>query len=103
MSRKGKLLNHKKVKNLLTYYQNDIIVIGYYNFYSQNSVERNLLDDFNSKLKEYSEKNHLIFVDNSNLESNLNDYLDNPNVFYPNYRGYEQIFNNICKSSSIGC
>ncbi len=108
-SKKEKILEEimnyfdKMIEEVKKYYQNDIIVIGYYNFYSQNSVERTLLDDLNRNLKEYSEKNHLIFVDNSNLESNLKDYLDNPNVFYPNYRGYGKIFNNICESTKIGC
>lgn len=93
----------RMIEEVRKYYQNDIIIIGYYNFYSQNSVERTLLDNLNKKLKEYSKKNHLIFVDNSNLNSNLDDYLDNPNTFYPNHLGYEKIFNNICSSSNIGC
>lgn len=91
------------IEEIRKYYQNDIIVIGYYNFYPQNSVERILLNDLNSGLKEYSEKNNLTFVDNSNLNSNLDDYLDNPNIFYPNYRGYEKIFTNICRDADIGC
>lgn len=108
-SKKEKILEEimdyfdKMIEEVKKYYQNDIIVIGYYNFYSQNSVERTLLDNLNKNLKEYSEKNHLIFVDNSNLNLQLKDYLDNPNVFYPNYRGYEKMFNNICRSTHIGC
>lgn len=93
----------RAIEEIRKYYQNNIIIIGYYNFYPQNSVERNLLDNLNSGLKEYSEKNHLVFVDNSNLNTSLDEYLDNPNIFYPNYRGYEKIFNNICRDSNIGC
>lgn len=77
------------------YYKKDIYLIGYYNFYPQNSVERKLLDKLNYKYKKYSKKNNIIYVDNSNMNNKLNLYIDNPNSYYPNVEGYKKIFNNI--------
>lgn len=77
------------------YYKKDIYLIGYYNFYPQNSVERKLLDKLNYKYKGYSKKNNIIYVDNSNMNNKLNLYIDNPNSYYPNVEGYKKIFNNI--------
>ncbi len=77
------------------YYKNDIYLVGYYNFYPHNSVERKILDKLNSEYKEYCTKNNIYFVDNENLNSNLDQYLDNPNSIYPNVRGYKKIYSNI--------
>lgn len=83
------------LQELQKYYQKNIYLIGYYNFYPQNSVERKMLESLNSKLKEYSMKNNLIFVDNSNMDKSLFLYLDNPNSIYPNIDGYKKISYNI--------
>lgn len=83
------------LQEIMKYYQKNIYLIGYYNFYPQNSVERKMLESLNSKLKEYSMKNNLIFVDNSNMDNSLSLYLDNPNSIYPNIDGYKKISDNI--------
>lgn len=77
------------------YYKYDIYLLGYYNFYPQNSVEKELLDKLNYEYKKYSKKNDIIFVDNINMNDKLGSYLDNPNSFYPNVSGYNAIYNNI--------
>ena len=83
------------LQEITKYYQKNIYLIGYYNFYPQNSVERKMLESLNSKLEEYCMKNNLIFVDNSNMDNSLSLYLDNPNSIYPNIDGYKKISDNI--------
>ncbi len=89
------------IKEIKKYYKNDIYVIGYYNFYPQNSVERNLFNKLNIAYKEYCEKNELIYVDNNNINKSLSNYLENPESFYPNVNGYEAIYKNILKKLEI--
>ena len=83
------------IQEIRKYYKDNIYLVGYYNFYPQNSVERKLLDELNNRYKEYSNKNNIIFVDNNNMEDLLFTYLDNPNNFYPNVYGYRKMANNI--------
>lgn len=83
------------ITEIKKYYKKDIYLIGYYNFYPQNSVERKLLDKLNYKYKGYSKKNNIIYIDNSNMNNKLDLYIDNPNSYYPNAMGYKKIFNNI--------
>lgn len=83
------------VQEIKKYYQKSIYLVGYYNFYPQNSVEKNLLDRLNFKYEEYCSKNNMVFVDNGNMNESLSSYLDNPNSIYPNIDGYKQISNNI--------
>ncbi len=85
------------IKEIRKYYSGDIYLIGYYNFYPQNSVERKILDKLNRKYQQFCGKNNLIFIDNSNLSNRLFNYLENPNSFYPNINGYEQIYQNIMR------
>lgn len=83
------------IQEIRKYYKYNIYLVGYYNFYPQNSVERKLLEELNNRYKEYSNKNNIIFVDNKNMNNSLFTYLDNPNNFYPNISGYRKIANNI--------
>ena len=83
------------IQEIKKYYQKTIYLVGYYNFYPQNSVEKELLSNLNLKYKEYCSKNNLIFVDNSNIDKSISLYLDNPNSFYPNTSGYKKIASNI--------
>ena len=89
------------LKEVRKYYQGKIYLVGYYNFYPQNSVERKLLNELNNNYQQLNGKNNIIFIDNSNLNTNLSNYLENPNSFYPNTAGYSQIFNNILKNLII--
>lgn len=83
------------INEIKKYYKYDIYLIGYYNYYPQKTVEKNLLDNLNIKYKEYAKNNDLIFIDNSNINNKLNLYLDNPKSYYPNIKGYEKIYKNI--------
>lgn len=83
------------IKEIRKYYKKDIYLIGYYNFYQQNSVERILLDNLNRKYQQFCGKNNIIFIDNHNLDNRLFNYLENSDCFYPNINGYEQIYKNI--------
>lgn len=92
---------NSSMKEIRKYYKKDIYIVGYYNFYPQNSVERTKLNQLNRKIKSYCKKHNIIFVDNSNLNNNLTNYLENPNSIYPNINGYKEIFNNIINTSKI--
>lgn len=85
----------ESIKEIKKYYQKDIYLVGYYNFYPQNSVEKTLLDKLNRKYQQFCGKNNITFIDNHNLDNKLFNYLENPNCFYPNINGYEQIYKNI--------
>ena len=58
-------------------------------------MEKKLLDNLNYKYKEYSKKNNIIYIDNSNMNNKLDLYIDNPNSYYPNIKGYKKIYINI--------
>lgn len=83
------------ITEIKKYYKNDIYLIGYYNFYSQDSVEKKLLDNLSEKYKSYSKRKNIIYIDNSNMNNNLITYLDNPNSYYPNTEGYKKIYSNL--------
>ena len=51
--------------------------------------------NYNIKYKQFSKKNNLIYIDNSNMNSNLKLYLNNPNSHFPNIEGYKKIYSNI--------
>lgn len=89
------------IKEIKKYYQGTIYLIGYYNFYPQNSVERNMLDQLNQKYQQFCGKNNIVFIDNKKMNNKLFNYLENPNCFYPNVNGYNQIFKNILDKSTI--
>ena len=83
------------ITEIKKYYKYEIYIIWYYNFYPQNSVENKLLNKLNIKYKQFSKKNNLIYIDNSNMNSNLKLYLNNPNSHFPNIEGYKKIYSNI--------
>ena len=85
----------KTIHEIKKYYTKTIYIVGYYNFYPQNTVEKTILDRLNSRYKNYCKKNNMIFVDNNNINDVLGKYLDNPDSFYPNIDGYEEISKNI--------
>lgn len=89
------------IKEIKKYCQGDVYLIGYYNFYPQNSVEKKLLDKLNEKYKQICSKNNITFVDNNNINKNINKYLENPNTIYPNKEGYKEIFNNIVQNGDF--
>lgn len=86
------------IKEIKKYYHGPIYLVGYYNFYPQNSVERNMLNELNKKYQQFCGNNNIIFIDNHNLDTKLYNYLENPNSFYPNVNGYEIIYKNILDS-----
>ena len=89
------------ITEIKKYYKYDIYIIGYYNFYPQNSVENKLLNKLNIKYKQFCKKNSLIYIDNSKMNNKLKLYLDNPNSYYPNTEGYKKIYSNILRNMEI--
>lgn len=87
----------KDIKEIRKYYSGEIYLIGYYNFYPQNSVERKILNKLNQKYQQFCGKNNIIFINNCSLDNKLFNYLENPYSFYPNTNGYEQIYENIIR------
>lgn len=85
----------KLILEIKKYYKNKIYIVGYYNFYPQNSVEKELLEELNTKYKQYCKQNNLVFIENNSIETKLDKYLDNPDSFYPNTAGYKEISSNI--------
>ncbi len=83
------------ITEIKKYYKKDIYLIGYYNFYPQDSVDKKLLDNLNAKYKSYSKRKNIIYIDNSNMNTHLITYLDNPNSYYPNTEGYKKIYSNL--------
>ena len=77
------------------YFKGDLYLIGYYNFYPQKTVQKRMLDKLNCGYKKISKKYQLIYINNSNINLNLDKYLDNPGSIYPNTLGYKAIFDNI--------
>lgn len=80
------------------YYKFDIYVIGYYNFFPHNSVEKRMLEALNKELEELSTKKRVKYINVDNLNNN---YLENPNSFYPNSQGYQKIYQQILKDLDI--
>ena len=62
-----------------------------YNFYPQNSVERNLLEKLNLEYKKYSKEEKINYVEIKNIKK----YYINPNSIYPNSLGYQEIYKEI--------
>ena len=83
------------IETIQKYYKNDIYIIGYPNFYPQNSVERNLLTALNNKYKSISKEKRTVFVENTEIEKNKTKYVENSKTIYLNSFGYKKIFENI--------
>ena len=83
------------ITEIKKYYKYDIYLVGYYNFYPQNSIDKKLLDKLNEKYKIFSKRKDIIYIDNSNMNNKLTTYLDNPNSYYPNIEGYRKLYSNI--------
>lgn len=91
----------KTISELQKYYKYDIYLIGYYDFYPQNSVESYLLKQLNKKYKELSTKNNIIFIETKDIINRNSGYLENPNSFYPNTEGYQKIYNKILEEITL--
>ncbi len=93
---KNIMMDLEKLMNEINkYYKQKIYLIGYYNFYPQDAVDKKLLDMLNENYKEYSKRKNIIYIDNSNMNNNLSMYLDNPNSYYPNVSGYKKMYSNL--------
>lgn len=86
------------INELRKYYKYDIYLVGYYNFYPQETVERSLLNKLNKKYKDYCSKNDITYVE---INENLEKYYENPNNNYPNILGYKQIYREILSEITI--
>lgn len=86
------------IKEIKKYYKYNIYIIGYYNNYPQNSVEKEILDKYNKKILIYSKKNDITYI---KIEKNLSKYYENKDSIYPNTLGYEQIYKEILSKITI--
>lgn len=95
----------KDYKKLLTeirkYYRYDIYIIGYNNFYPQNTVERKMLNELNLAIKELSTEKNINFIEIDNLFNKNSGYLENPDSNFPNTSGYKQIYNKIIEKITL--
>ncbi len=88
------------VNEIQKYYKYDIYLIGYYNFYPQNSVENKLLTRLNSIYSDIADEYNLKYIDIENITENR-EYLENPSSFYPNLEGYKKIFEKILEEITL--
>lgn len=91
----------KLINEIQKYYKYDIYIIGYNNFYPQNTVERNMLDNLNDEIKKLSTEKNIKYVETNSLFTKNSGYLENPNSNFPNTNGYYQIYNKIIEKITL--
>lgn len=84
------------IKEIRKYYKNEIIVIGYYKSNRDDYYINYGIKQFNEYMKKYDD---IKYVDTYKLLSNKKKYFSNPNSYYPNSLGYEQISDKIIKKT----
>lgn len=80
------------------YYKKEIYLVGYYNFYPQDSVDKILLDLLNKEYKKYAKRKNITYIE---IENDLSKYYENPNSYYPSTLGYQEIYHQILKKIDI--
>ena len=83
------------IKEIKKYCKGKIYIIGYVNFYPQESVEKSILDKYNNFCQQLSVEENIFYVDNKNIENDT--YIDKKEIIYPSQKGYEQIYKNFRK------
>lgn len=82
------------ITEIKKYYDNEIIVIGYYKANTSNTYINYGISEINKYLK----SNILIsYIDTYNLLKDSEKYFSNPNSYYPNSKGYMEIATKIKK------
>ena len=84
-----------KLLNEILKYNDNIVVVGYYNFYI-NKNDSNIFSIFNTEFRNLCLKKEIIYVDTYNLIDDK--YLENPESFYPNQKAYQIISKEILKN-----
>lgn len=96
----------QKYKNLLIelkkYTKGQVLLIGYYNLTLDEGESFNeLIIKFNREIKNLAKEENVKFIDVSSAVDNYTEYFPNPNVFYPNNRGYYQIYKVITQNINL--
>lgn len=85
------------IKEIRKVYPNDIYAIGYYNI-DKNSAF------FNSAIKKlnkiYEKNENVIYISTNEISEKSDKYLLNPNIYYPNNKGYQVISTKIINKIS---
>lgn len=93
------------LKKLLTeikkYYKYDIYLIGYNNFYPQNSVDKKLLDELNLKYKELSTEFQINYIEVDDHINKNSGYFEARDSFYPTEEEYKEIYNKILREITL--
>ena len=88
-------LDMRKLLKEIKKYNNNIILVGYYDLYL-NSSEDNIFKLLNTQYKNLADSEDIIYVDTCNV---INErYLENPRSFYPNGNGYRDVSKKIKKT-----
>ncbi len=88
----------KLIKELKKYYQYEIYLVGYQNFFPQDSVEKKLLIQLNLKYKELSKELGIKYIETGEVN---NKEVENSNSIYPSSEEYKKIFQKILKEITI--
>lgn len=88
----------KLIKELKKYYQYEIYLVGYQNFFPQDSVEKNLLSQLNLKYKKLSKELGIKYIETGEVN---NKEIENSNSIYPSSEEYKKIFQKILKEITI--
>ena len=83
------------IKEIRKYYKNDIFVIGYYSKTDDYYINYGL-KKFNNSLRKNSK---IKYIDTESLLLNNKKYFSNPNSYYPNRYGYEEIAKKIIRKT----
>lgn len=81
------------IKEIKKYYRGEIIVIGYFKSNTNDYYINKGIKDLNKILN----NKEVVYIDTYNLLSNRKEYFSNPNSYYPNYKGYQRIYNEIIR------
>ena len=88
-------LDMRKLLKEIKKYNNNIILVGYYDLYL-NSSEDNIFKLLNTQYKNLADEFDITYVDTYNI---INErYLENPRSFFPNGNGYREISKKIKKT-----
>jgi len=84
---------------LKRYTKGRIILVGYYHLPYDNSQNLNeVIKMFNKRIIDISDKEGVEYIDISTIFNDYMLYLPNPNVFYPNTKGYHMIYQQIIRN-----
>lgn len=80
------------IKEIRKYYHEEIIVIGYYKSNTDDYYINKGIKELNNILR----NENVIYIDTYHALNN-SKYFSNPNSYYPNYKGYQRIYEEILR------